>query len=255
MTTLPIPVPQEFRTIAHRGASAYVPENTLAAFELALSMGVPDVETDVQLTTDGVAVLCHDGTLARYGHGDRVVEEMAWPELAALDMGSWFSPHLHSDKRMLTLDALFDHFGDRLTYHVELKGRAPGLAAATHRIISEHGLAEHCFITSFSYEWLVTMAEIDSSLRMGWLVREINDEVLAKAEAISLYQLCPFAGSIDRATAERARSVVPEVRAWGLLGERVLAQADEVQALIRNVLDAGCDGMTINWPDWVAKRS
>ncbi|MCB0110369.1 MAG: glycerophosphodiester phosphodiesterase, partial [Caldilineaceae bacterium] len=49
MTTLPIPVSPAFRIIAHRGASAYVPENTLAAFELAQAMGVTEIETDVRL--------------------------------------------------------------------------------------------------------------------------------------------------------------------------------------------------------------
>lgn len=255
MSTLPISVPATFRTIAHRGASAYVPENTLAAFQLALEMGVPDIETDVQLTTDGVAVLCHDRTLARYGHGDQVVEEMAWPELAALDMGSWVSPHLYHDARMITLDTLFGEFGDKLIYHIELKGSAPDLAATTHAVITEHGLAANCFITSFSYEWLVAMREIDPSLRMGWLVREINDEVLAKTAALELYQLCPFAATVTREQVEQAQELVTEVRAWGLLGERVQGQAAEVQTLIRNVIATGCDGMTINWPDWVKTNS
>jgi len=251
MTTLPIPVPPTFRTIAHRGASAYLPENTISAFQLSLEMGVNELETDVQLTTDGVAVLCHDRTLARYGHGDQIVEEMAWADLVDLDMGSWFSPHLHHDKRLLTLDGLFRHFGDKFTYHVELKGSAPGLATATHALISEHGLANQCIITSFAYDWLVTMHEIDPTLRLGWLVREINDEVLANTAALNLYQLCPFAGRISREQADRARGIVREVRAWGLSGESASGQAAEVQALIRKVLDAGCDGMTINWPDWV----
>lgn len=254
MTTLPIAIPANFRIIAHRGASAYMPENTLAAFQLALEMGVPNVETDVQLTTDGTVVLCHDLTLARYGHGDQVVEELAWADLTALDMGSWFSPHLHRDQRLITLDRLFAHFGDQLIYHVELKGRAPSLAAATHAIITKHGLAENCFITSFAYDWLVAMHEIDPSLRMGWLVRKINDDVLAKAEALHLYQLCPFAGTITRDAVEHARQIVTEVRAWGLLGDTILGQAAEVQQLIHNLLDAGCDGMTINWPDWVQRR-
>ncbi len=251
MPTLPIPVPPSFRIIAHRGASAYVPENTLAAFQLALTMGVNEIETDVQLTTDGVVVLCHDGTLARYGHGDQVVEALAWPELADLDMGSWVSPHLHHDKRLLTLDTLFAQFGDKLIYHIELKGRAPALAMTTHALITQHGLADHCFITSFSYDWLVAMQKIDPTMRMGWLVREINDEVLEKTAALGLYQLCPFAGTVTRAQADHAREIVSEVRAWGLLGESVAGLANEVQALIHNVLDAGCDGMTINWPDWV----
>jgi len=52
------------------------------------------------------------------------------------------------------------------------------------------------------------MRQLDADLRLGWLVREINDETLAHARTIDLFQLCPFAGTIRRATAHRARSVV-----------------------------------------------
>lgn len=250
---LPIPVPPTFRIIAHRGASAYVPENTLAAFQLAYAMGVTEIETDVQITTDGMVVLCHDRTLARYGHGEQVVEEQPWASLAELDMGSWFSPYLHHDKRLLTLHDLLAAFGDKLTYHIELKGHAavPQLAATTRRLIAEHRLQEQCIITSFAYDSLVAMHQIDSTLRLGWLVQGIDDEIVAKAKALGLFQLCPKADQVTTATVEQARSVVSEVRAWGLNSENVSTQAKAVQALIHNLLVAGCDGMTINWPDWV----
>jgi glycerophosphoryl diester phosphodiesterase len=252
---IPIPVAPTFRIIAHRGASAYVPENTLAAFQLAYDMGVSEVETDVQLTTDGVVVLCHDRTLARYGHGAQVVEAMAWEPLAALDMGSWFSPHLHHDKRLLTLDQLFVAFGDKLTYHIELKGMAtpPQLAAATHHLITQHGLSECCIITSFAYDSLIAMHQVDPTLRLGWLVQTIDDDILDQARALQLFQICPRADQVTKAWVERARAVVTEVRAWGLGGTTVANEASEVQALIRQVIASGCDGMTINWPDWVRR--
>ncbi len=254
---LPLSVPAHFRIIAHRGASAYVPENTLAAFQLACAMGVTEIETDVQLTPDGVVVLCHDRTLARYGHGDRVVEATPWPELAGLDMGSWFSPHLHHDKRMLILHDLFAAFGDKLVYHVELKGDATptALAAATHRLITDHGLQDACIITSFAYDSLQAMYQVDPTLRMGWLVQAIDGETVAQAQALALYQLCPRADLVTRAMVAQARASVTEVRAWGLLGTTTAGQAAEVQALIHNVLAAGCDGMTINWPDWVRHQA
>jgi len=72
---IPIRVPKAFRVIAHRGSSAYAPENTLPAFRLARKMGFGEIELGVGLTTDGVVVLCHDLVLTRYGHGDVVVEE------------------------------------------------------------------------------------------------------------------------------------------------------------------------------------
>src|SRR3712207_5799493 len=124
---LPIAVPANFRIIAHRGASAYAPENTHAAFALAARMGVHEIELDAQLTLDGQVAICHDSTLDRYGHGPQRVEEMEWAELAKLDMGSWFSPFLFAGERMLTLDDLFATYASGFIYHVELKGAAAAL--------------------------------------------------------------------------------------------------------------------------------
>jgi glycerophosphoryl diester phosphodiesterase len=251
---LPIPVPQAFRIIAHRGASAYAPENTLTAFQLAAAMRVTEVETDVRVSADGVAVLCHDRTLARYGHGDQSVEALTWPALAALDLGSWFSPHLYADARMLTLRDLFAQFGRQFVFHIELKGQAAGLAAATHHLITTYGLRDSCIVTSFSYAALAAMRQLDADLRLGWLVQELEETVLTPAQPLNLYQLCPRADAVTPAAVTSARAVVPEVRAWGVQGKTAAGQAAEVIALIQQVLDAGCDGMTINWPDWVKAR-
>ncbi len=246
LMSLPIKVPAGFRIIAHRGASAYAPENTSAAFRLAHEIGVHELELDAQLSMDGEIALCHDRELTRYLQGRSVVEEMVWSELAALDMGSWFSPHLYGGERMLRLDDLFAAYGERFVYHVELKGAAAGLPAAVHACIGRYGLQDACIITSFSYDSLAAMRAIDETVHMGWLVREMDDDVLDKARELELYQLCPQAAHVTSEQVALASEVVPEVRAWGMSGER-----REVMALIQRVLDAGCDGMTIDWPDWV----
>src|SRR5262245_41301285 len=147
--TLPLSVPPSFRIIAHRGASAYAPENTAPAFALAAKMGILEIELDTQLSTDGEVALCHDTTLQRYGHGQAVVEQMRWSELASLDMGAWFSPFLFRNERMMTLNHLFEQYRDSFIYHVELKGKAAALPAAVNRLIQTHALADRCFITSF----------------------------------------------------------------------------------------------------------
>ncbi|MEX1019180.1 MAG: glycerophosphodiester phosphodiesterase [Litorilinea sp.] len=247
---LPITVPSDFCIIAHRGASAYAPENSILAFDLALRMARPHVELDAQLTTDGRVALCHDSTLARYGHGDQTIESLDWATLAGLDMGAWFSPYLYAHTPMITLDQLFAYFGDRLFYHVEIKGKAPGLPAAVHKLIRDAGLEDSCNITSFAYDALVAMRRVAPAARLGWLIPEITDAAVAQADALGLHQLCPRAAQVDAAAVKLARTVAPEVRAWGLMGTNPANPQHEVADLIERVVDAGCDGMTINWPDW-----
>lgn len=245
--TLPIRVPQGFHIIAHRGASAYAPENTASAFKLAHEMGIDQVEVDTQLSADGEVVLCHDLELTRYGHGGMVVEEMNWASLADLDMGSWFSPYLYGGDRMMRLDELFEAYGDRFVYHVELKGHASELAAAVFECIQRHGLTERCIVTSFRLDALTAMRKVAPQIRMGWLIREIDELALDSARRLSLYQLCPQAAWIDAKQVEQARGTVSEVRAWGVNGS-----AEEVVDLIERIVASGADGMTINWPDWVS---
>lgn len=76
----------------HRGDKTGAPENTLPALQLAMESSVEFVETDLQLTSDGVVVLMHDWTLDRTTNGSGPVWEHSFEELAALDAGSWYSP-------------------------------------------------------------------------------------------------------------------------------------------------------------------
>lgn len=243
---LPIAVPERFRIIAHRGASAYAPENTRRAFQLALDMGVTEVETDTQLTLDGRVVLCHDATLERFGYGPEPVEQKTSDELGHRDMGQWFSPFLYGGERMLFLDELFAAFGDRFTYHLELKGTSLNLPETVSSLITTFNLRHLCIVTSFSYELLRRMRKADDHVRLGWLIQSLDQHSLQKASDLKLFQLCPRAETVTPLTVRRAKNAVAEVRAWGLSGSQ-----REVVNLVLKVIHAGCDGMTINWPDWL----
>ena len=80
--------PADFMVIAHRGASAYAPENTLAALDLALQMGCRHLELDVDLTRDGHIVVMHDETVDRTTNGTGPVGNHTLAELRALDAGA-----------------------------------------------------------------------------------------------------------------------------------------------------------------------
>lgn len=84
MTALPL-------IIAHRGASAHAPENTLAAFRMAVDAGADGIEFDVRLAKDGVPVVIHDATLKRTGRQSGNISQLTSSQLGKVDAGTWFN--------------------------------------------------------------------------------------------------------------------------------------------------------------------
>jgi glycerophosphoryl diester phosphodiesterase len=101
------------KVIAHRGASAHAPENTLAAFQLALDQGADGIELDVMLSKDGQLIVIHDDRVDRTTNGTGKVAEMYLPELKVLDAGN--------GETLPTLPEVFDRFGGKFLINIELK--------------------------------------------------------------------------------------------------------------------------------------
>lgn len=109
--------------IAHRGASAYAPENTLAAFRLADEMGADWFELDCMLTKDNAVIVSHDGDLDRCTNGQGPVAEKTLAELKALDAGSWKAPKFTGEP-MPTLAEALELARDHIGVYVEIKSIA-----------------------------------------------------------------------------------------------------------------------------------
>jgi len=206
-------------------------------------MGAHEVELDVRCSQDKELVICHDPALDRYGHPGLEVSKLTLEELLSLDMGSWFSPYLYGGERMLTLEALFVLFRDRFIYHVEIKDLVPELIQRLLSSISDHGLGNHVIVTSKHYDVLTQARELAPLLRVGWIVKKggLTKENIDKAADAEFFQICPRADDTSQEIVQAAQAHLPEVRAHGVKGV-----ADAV-----HVIEAGCDGTTINWPDWL----
>lgn len=109
--------------IAHRGASAYAPENTLSAFQMAEEMGADWIELDCRLTRDNEVVVIHDDTLDRTTSGSGYVREASLHEIKQLDAGSWFEDKWRGE-RVPTLDQVFEYAKGRIGVYVEIKDSA-----------------------------------------------------------------------------------------------------------------------------------
>jgi glycerophosphoryl diester phosphodiesterase len=132
--------------IAHRGASADAPENTITAFALAAEQGADGVELDVQLSADGVPVVIHDGRVDRTTNGTGAVSELTVERLQALDAGD--------GRPVPTLEQVFEIFGPSFLYNVEIKsGIWPdsNLAAAVAERIEGHHLEDRVLVSSFNF--------------------------------------------------------------------------------------------------------
>ena len=116
--------------IAHRGASADAPENTMAAFRLAADSGVTWVEFDVKLTHDGVPILMHDDTLDRTTGGKGTVADTNWADIQTLDAGSWFDKRFKDERVPHLVDVLRLCLERNIRPMIEIKP-CPGRAQAT----------------------------------------------------------------------------------------------------------------------------
>ena len=133
------------KIIAHRGASAYAPENTIAAFQLALDQGADGIELDVMLSKDHQLVVIHDDTVDRTTNGSGHVKEMTLKELQSLDAGD--------GQRIPTLEEVFDQLGGRLIINVELKNYASifdSLPIEVAKRVKKYQIEESILLSSFN---------------------------------------------------------------------------------------------------------
>ena len=233
---------QAVLNIAHRGASEYAPENTFAAFDMALDMGVNHVELDVHFSRDGHIVVVHDDTLDRTTDGSGPVADLTLAELRELDAGAWFGPE-YAGERIRTLAELFERYKGRLHFHIEIKAHADGLASRVADLVRAYGLTGDVTITSFWKPWLEEVRAYAPELTTGWLVplgpTGWDDSITEQAIALGLDQVCP-----------RANITTPElVRTLHERGFTVRCHGVYSEELMRHAVECGADGMTTNFPD------
>jgi glycerophosphoryl diester phosphodiesterase len=158
--------------IAHRGAAAHAPENTLASFKAALSMGAKSVEFDIQQTQDGELVVIHDPTLGRLADLRGRVSEMTWGSLKQVDVGRWFDARFEGE-RVPKLDAVFDLLLGKSELHIEIKegGHAyPGIEKNLLELVKARRCSDSVRISSFDHPTLFTVRELDPKIRIGYLL-------------------------------------------------------------------------------------
>jgi len=172
--------------IAHRGFSAIAPENTLAAFEVAIARGASSIEFDIQLSADSLPVIFHDAILDRITGVSGKVRDKNLSELQTLDAGKWFS-HEFSGQKIPTLDAALAILRkvDKFLYfdvkpHCEWSDSE---VADFVKTLHDSGIQSKCVITSFNDGFLEQVRQISDDLPIGHIVANLEayKSQLAKA--------------------------------------------------------------------------
>jgi glycerophosphoryl diester phosphodiesterase len=229
--------------VAHRGASGLAPENTIAAFQLALAMDVDGIELDVHRTVDGVIVAAHDSTVDRTTGANGRIGAMEWARLRELDAGSWFN-RLHpelakpefSAQRIPSLEDVIALAGGKAHLYIEIKD--PDLYPESFEsellsLVRRHRMEDHVTFLSFSRHSLKKMKALETSIRTGLLIsRRAGDPCRAalslKANGLAVLHklLAPdFVAKIQGAGLELAAWTVDSAED---LGKMRTAQVDAI---------------------------
>lgn len=222
-----------FVNYAHRGASEYTPENTLLAFYTGMYMGANGIETDIQMTKDGVLVLFHDDTIMRLTGAEGSIQDYTLEQLRQFT----FENNGLTDKIVVFEDFL-QQFGWRdITFAIEIK--QAGIESQVVDMIRKYNIQSKTIVTSFMLGSVRATKAYAPEQKVGLLTKEVTEELLAELKTIGAEQLCPYAMDVTEETVARWHAQGFEVRAWGV--------KDEI--LMRQVYDAGAEGMTVNFPD------
>lgn len=219
--------------IAHRGASASAPENTLAAFRLAADLGADGIELDVQETADGRLVVLHDDSVNRTTDGKGKVAALTLEHLRRFDAGVKFGSSFRGE-RIPQLSEVFDALAGRLLVDVEVK--AAGIEAAVRDLITRAKMVESVLITSFDPGVVARIREVAPQIPVGLL----HEAVVDPDAAVSL-GAAAYLPEVVTLTAD----VVASCRRLGL---RVVTWTVQTEAQARAALRAGVDGIIADDP-------
>jgi len=229
----PLPPDSNFPLIiAHRGASAVAPENTLAAFERALLDGADGIEFDVRLTRDRLPVVIHDATLKRTAGFDASIAALSSAELATFDVGSWFNRRFpararaeYSGETIPTLSRVFELVAPRCRpLYVELKCEAAETNALVEKVVAEvraHELEGRVVLESFSLAAVAEVKRIAPELRTAAAFERrpgrpllTSRTLLRHARACRADELALARSLVSRRTVEAARACGLQTVVW-----------------------------------------
>ena len=241
--TIHSPAIVKTHTIAHRGGAGLVPENTIAAIHASLSRDDQYIEIDVRRTADGVLILLHDNSVARFTDKNDSISELTWEEVSTLDAGSYFNSE-YASETIPSLDEVLEVIaGSEVTLCLEVKdpNQYPGIEHQIAESIQKSNLTENVIVLSFNHKWLKEFRDVVPEVRVGWLcLWQGHMSHFREHDALSVFWGAVIA---DPTLVRRAHDSNCEVVVW-TVNNPILA---------RLLLWLGIDGITTDYPDRLAE--
>jgi glycerophosphoryl diester phosphodiesterase len=221
--------------VCHRGANHLAPENTFAAAQACLDLGVDYIEVDVWTSRDGIFYVMHDPTVDRTTNGSGYLLALNSTEIDQLDAGSWFDPRF-AGERVPRLDLFLKWVKGKAKVFFDVKFAHPQQLID---LIYQSGLAEECFIWSYSSEWMYLCHQMAPDLPLKINVSSAADVVVAHERyGATIVEVDPENLTASLIDACRRRSM------------RVMANTREnTTALFRELLHWEIDMINLDRPD------
>ncbi|MFS0561476.1 glycerophosphodiester phosphodiesterase family protein [Terribacillus sp. 179-K 1B1 HS] len=240
--------------IAHRGASGFAPENTIAAFDLAVEMNADFIELDVQMTKDGHLVVIHDTSVNRTAANAPketvYVKDLAFASLQDYDVGGGYDS-VYEGQRIPLLEDVIKRYKGKTKFLIELKSPElyDGVEEACAELLERYELAnvlhEEVILQSFNFGSVAYLSQLLPHVPLGVLTSrsaDLTNRKLDKIAAYADYVNTHFTNvTLDDTLVGRIHSRAMRIMPW------TVRAPGEVQPLIR----AGVDGIITDYPNYV----
>ncbi|MCU7558281.1 glycerophosphodiester phosphodiesterase family protein [Macrococcus capreoli] len=236
-------------TVAHRGASGYAPENTMAAFELALAMHADCIELDLQLTRDGQLVVIHDNTLERTTTGTGNIWDRTLSEIKQYDAGIKFDQK-YQGERVPTFDEVLKRFkNESIGILIEIKTPEyyPGIEEKIKQSLKHYGLdqaTDRIAIQSFNHHAVKVSKSLLPKLKHGVLISPNNPRVQDR----DLQWFKSFADFYNPSVKIVSHDLVERAHRYGF---QVKPYTVRDQALVAPLIHQGVDAIITDYPDFM----
>lgn len=187
----------DFVVIAHRGASAYAPENTHSAFKLAIDMQSEMIELDLLLSKDGVPVVIHENGLERTTGIAGLVSNHTLDELRNFETGSWFSDEFNQEP-FPTLEEVLAYSKERIAVNIEIKHESVtdslegGIVEKALELVKNVDMEDEVIFSSFDYRVMEQLNILDSEISKALLYEEKQSNGLSPSQLVDLYKVDAF---------------------------------------------------------------